>query len=50
MTLLESKIKQLIDELSYSDDKIVRTDRKSLEFVMQELSDWAIANQEIINI
>jgi len=48
MTLLESKIKQLIDELSYSDERVVDTDRKSVEFIMKELAQWVVVNSDIL--
>lgn len=56
MSLLDEKIKELIDELHYSDAKIVKTDRKSVELIMKEIVDFTLAiivpienNEEIIN-
>lgn len=43
MSILDEKIKELIDELSYSDNKVVRTDRKSVEFIMNEVVDFVVA-------
>ena len=43
MSLLDNKIKELIDELDYADQKIVRTDRKSVEFIMREAVDFTLA-------
>lgn len=43
MSLLENKIKELIDELDYSDEKVVDTDRKSIEFIMNEVVDFVFA-------
>lgn len=44
MSILDNKIKELINELDYSDDKVVKTDRKSVEFIMHELVDFVLAN------
>ena len=43
MSILSEKIKSLIDELDYSDEKDVDTDRKSVEFIMTELVDFVLA-------
>ena len=43
MSLLDNKIKELIDELDYSDEKVVDTDRKSIEFIMNEVVDFVLA-------
>ena len=43
MSILTEKIKSLIDELDYSDEKDVDTDRKSIEFIMNEVVDFVLA-------
>ncbi len=43
MSILDNKIAELIDELDYSDTRLVKTDRKSVEFIMHELVDFVLA-------
>ncbi len=44
MSILDNKINELIDEVDYSDDRVVKTDRKNVEFIMHELVDFVLAN------
>ena len=43
MSLLDVKIKELIDQLDYSDAYKVKADRQSVEFVMREIVDFTLA-------
>lgn len=43
MSLLDDKIRDLINEVHYSDSKTVNTDRKSVEFIMHEVVDFVLA-------
>ena len=44
MSILEEKIKSLIDELDYSDEKEVDTDRESIVFIMNEIVQYVLSN------
>jgi len=43
MSLLDGKIKELIDQLYYTNGNRIVTDRASIEFIIKEAIDWTLS-------